>query len=239
MRRKKRNNPVLKHKLFWLSLAAVIILPLTGMLTGMFTLELATTGKAFQTVSYKLAGSELFFEVKNIEGVKDLTFTFQEDAKNMIIEFEEIDKLSWKFDGAVYSQFKIFSEDASKIGEIKFTLKLNEIELNKLGLSKDGVKLYSNGQELETKLTNEVWPQPLAGYVYYEAVSNQMGEFVIGKATVEEKEAVAEEQVEEVAEVLEEEEPEAVEKEPIIELPAPVKEGLLSRILSFFRHLFN
>lgn len=234
--RKKRNSLVLEHKLFWLGLVAVIVLSLVGMSTGMFTLELATTGKAYQTISHKPAGSELFFEVRNIEGVKDLTIIFLEDAKNMVIEFEEIDALSWKFEGTVYSQFKIFSKDASKIGEMKFTLKLKEAELNKLGLAKDEVRLHLNGQELETKLTKTE-----GDYVYYETVSNQMGEFVIGKAKPKVEKVVEEPIIEDVEEpVVEEEifEPE-VEEEPIVEEPVPVEKGWLAKIISFFKNLFK
>jgi PGF-pre-PGF domain-containing protein len=225
-----KKKPVgLRHKLFWLILAVVIVLPLTGMLTGMFTLELATSGKAIQTISHKTTGSELFFEVRNIDGLKVLTLNFLEDTKNMIIEFEEVDTLGWKFEGTVYSQFKVSSEDSEKVGEIKFSLKLEEEKLNRLGLSKDEVKLYFSGQELETELIKSD-----KGYVYYEAVSSGMGEFVIGKA----KPKVEEEPIEEVEVPEEEKEPEAAE-EQVIEPPAPVKEGLLTKISRFFKNLFN
>ncbi|MBR9683159.1 hypothetical protein GOV03_01325, partial [Candidatus Woesearchaeota archaeon] len=63
---------------------------------------------------------------------------------------------------------------------------------------------------------------------FYEANGEGIGEFVIGTA----KEVV----VKEPAVV--EEEPEVV-KEPIIEEPQPVEKTLISKMVSFFKNLFN
>jgi len=222
MSKKKKGDSVLEHKGFWLVLAVVIMLPLFGVLTGMFTAELAAD-KSYQTVSFKQAGSELHFEVKKIAGAKEMTIHFVEDAQNMIIEFEELNN-HWKFDGTVYSQFKISSEDASKIGKVKFVLKIKEADLRSLGLFKDEVSLYFEGQELETKLTK------LEGeYVFYEAKGEGIGEFVIGKAA-EEKIVIEEAAKEkETAEIPKEVVPEIVKEKVLVgkasEQPAPVEKS--------------
>lgn len=231
MEDKKRGT--LKSKLFLVCLIAIFVLALVGLTNP--TLLGLTVGKAVQTVAYEKAGSELFFEVKNIKGVEYVTVNFLEDVKDIKIEFEEVNKVSWGFEGAAYSQFKISSQDEQKIGRLDFSLKLKEGELKGLGLEAEEVRLYGDGQELGTTLIK------LEGdYIDYKATAWGMGEFVIGKkaaAKAEEKKTV-EEKVEEVkAEILEKIEP--VTEKPKQFLEEQKKEGVISKVKSFFENLFG
>lgn len=174
MKEKKRLSINLKEsKVFWGVLAIFIVLPMISLIS---TQETSLNGKAVQSISYLKAGNKMFLEV-NVAGVKDLTVTLLQDVKNSKIVTEEVQKISWDFKGTAYSKFKVSSTDADKFGAIQFTLKIKEKDLNKKGIGRGEVKLYLNGEELSTTLTERS-----GDYLFYQASSQKMGEFVIGKA---------------------------------------------------------
>ncbi len=163
-----------ESKVFWGVLAIFVVLPLISLISLQ---ETSLSGKAVQSISYLKAGNKLFLEV-NVDGVKDLTVTLLSDVKNAKITTAEVKKVSWNFKGTVYSRFKVSSADADKFGEMKFTLKIKEADLKKKGLTKKEVKLYLDGKKLTTTLKYKA-----GDYLFYEAASPKMGEFVIGKAS--------------------------------------------------------
>ncbi len=148
--------------------------------------EKSLTGwaSATQTVSYLKAGNELFFEVK-VDGVKDLTLTFSKDVKNAAFVTEEVNAVSWDFNGVAYSRFKVSSDDADKVSKAKFTLKIKPTELEKVGIAATDLKLYWKGEEVQTKMTKQE-----GNYAYYTAETAGIGEFVLGKAVSKAKEKV-------------------------------------------------
>lgn len=158
----------------------VIVLLIAGF--AVFTLS-PDTGKsltgwasATQTISFLKSGTELFFEVK-VDGVKDLTLTFKEDIKNAVLTITEVDAVSWNFQGTVYSRFKVSSVDADKVSGAKFTLKIKQDDLKRLGIPLPELKLYFEGQEVPTTLLNKE-----GDFAYYTAEASGIGEFVLGRA---------------------------------------------------------
>lgn len=229
---KELKERLLRNKIFWGCLTILIILPVVGLVNQNGS---PIYGKSIQTIAYLKAGNELFFEVRDVAGVKDLRITLLEDLKGAKVLVEEIKEVSWDFSGVAYSQFRISSADAEKIGKIGFTLKINEDDLDILGLSKSEVKLHLAGEELETELTKID-----DGYLYYEASSEEMGEFVIGKAEEKEEPVAEPEPEEEVVEpVMEEPELEQPTQLPLTEEVEEEKKSLFSRIVDFFKNLFR
>lgn len=247
MDEKKRLEFILQHRLFWVGLVAiVIILPLFGIIE--FDVPLST-GKAVQTISYQKAGAALHFEIRNIDGLKDLTVTFSQDVKNVVIKIDEIKNLGWPFDGTAYVKFRISSDDAPKISELKFTLKINKDSLAKLGLSKEALFLYLDRQALETEFTKEE-----GDYYYFTATSFKSGEFLIGLAkpeVIEEIPEASETPLPSAPLSLPEEAPLPPEAPlpsgPIAEippaeeqpLPLPEEKGFFSKIFSSLKKLFS
>lgn len=234
MDEKKKIDFVTNHA-FWIGLAIIFILPLIGLMS--WDLSSPSTGKATQTLSFYKAG-DLLMEVTQVTSVEKLEIQFVEDVKGFTVDVESIDTLTQKFDGTVYSQFKISSSDDSKIGEIKIHLKLKEADINSLGLIKNDIKIYHNGEEITTKLT-----KTKNNYIYYEATIDQLGEFVIGKSSLVRKEKAAvipPQEYEEVNEIIN---PEVLEPEEPVEIIPPTTEepkpSIFSRIAAFFKNLFN
>lgn len=220
-RGKSRERLPVPHKTFWVGLISFFIISIMFILSYIANPTL-TGNAAVQTISFMKAGNELHFEVRNINGVKDVTITILEDVKNGVISFDETKPA---FQGIVYSAFKVSSADDTKFGKLVFTLKLSETELKRLGLDSDEVMLYHDGNELVIEQKEKV-----NGYISYSVTSQGFGEYVIGKAAAPE---VVKEPEEEIV-------PE--EKEvPEERMPAPVEEVVKKswwqRLVEFLKNL--
>ncbi|MBI2668352.1 PGF-pre-PGF domain-containing protein [Candidatus Woesearchaeota archaeon] len=183
---KKRVDFILQYKLFWACLAIILIIPVVGVITTQSGVSYGE--RSVQKISYAPAGTQLRFEVK-VDGVKDMTFTFTGDIKNEIITIEEIPKVSWPFTGEAYSRFRITADKAVelRIGKIDISLKIKEDDLLKSHVAVGDVRVYHDGQELETAYLKKE-----SGYVYYQTATKGFGEFLIGKRVIkEDKPAVA------------------------------------------------
>jgi PGF-pre-PGF domain-containing protein len=182
---------LLEHKAFWGVLAVIVVLPIISMIDNGNNLN----GNATQNIAYMKTGDKLYLEVDDY-GVKSITFTILEDVKNSKVVNRELEELSWDFNGKLYSMFEVSSEDADKLGNLEFNLKIKEDDLYKISLNRNEVKLYLDGDELDTTLTDIK-----DDYVYYQATADKMGQFAIGRAeaveeVVEEPEVIEDEQVE-------------------------------------------
>ncbi len=162
-------------------LAVIGLVILLSAIFTVYTLAPDTGGftgwaSATQTIAFLKAGKELFFEVK-VDGVKDLTLTFNDDARDVILVVEEVDAVSWDFKGTVYSRFKVSSADAAQVEKARFTLKVKPEELDRLGISLTELKLYQEKREIPLTFIKKE-----DGFIYYKAEAFGIGEFVMGKA---------------------------------------------------------
>lgn len=156
--------------LLWAVLAAVLgIATLISLHTGSITGNVA-----IQTISYAAGGSQLFFEVRNVPGVKEVTITFREQCKQCLISFTENPAIP--FQGIAYSKFEVASPDEEKIGRMNYTLKLDKEELQRLHLKAGEVQLYVNGKKTPITLLRET-----ETHLFYQSFSGEMGHYVIGK----------------------------------------------------------
>lgn len=210
-----------QSRLPWLVWGIVAILVV---LVLVWLLSLPSVGlsgnAALQTVAYMPKDSTLNFEVK-IDGLKEMTVTFSETVKNLVIKVDEISKPSWEFGGVFLSGFKVESADADKIGNAKFLLKIKEEDFKPIGLTTGEARVYNSNGELEWKLIKKD-----AGYRYYEAETAELGEFMIGRATIEATPKTPEETITPRPEVSAEKPAEEmpVEEQPIeTAQPAPVE----------------
>jgi PGF-pre-PGF domain-containing protein len=195
---------ILEHKVFWIVLAFIFILPIVVLMSQVGQNNLA--GNAIQTISYLQAGNDIFFEV-NVAGVKSISLTTLEDVKAVKVLTEEIDNVNWNFNGKVYSMFEVSSFDEEKFTNLVFTLRIQEVDLKSIGLKKEDVRIYQDGEELNIELTRMD-----DDYVYYELVSNEMGEFLIGKEDIQVEDVVIVEEAEVVEEPI----------KPELEQPTPL-----------------
>jgi len=182
------------------------------------------TGHAVQTVAYMQTGAVLQLEIDSF-GLKTIDLTVLDNVKNSKVLVEEVEDLSWDFDGKVYSMFEVSSADANKFGDLEFRLKIKDADLYKVDLNRNEISLYLDGKELETLLA-----EIKSDYVYYDVSAEKMGEFVIGKAEVVEA-AVAQpsEVIEEPIEVPEVQEPAQL----------PVEEDEEKGFFVWVKNLFN
>ncbi len=215
MKKKESGCAHCQSRLPWLVWGIVAILVV---LVLVWLLSLPSVGlsgnAALQTVAYMPKDSTLNFEVK-IDGLKEMTVTFSETVKNLVIKVDEISKPSWEFGGVFLSGFKVESADADKIGNAKFLLKIKEEDFKPIGLTTGEARVYNSNGELEWKLIKKD-----AGYRYYEVESAELGEFMIGRATIEAAPKTPEETVTPGLEVSEEKPVEEVpSEETVIEEP--------------------
>ncbi len=245
VKKKEEHCAYCQSRSSWLIWGTVIILAILVLIWLLSLPSVGLSGKAaLQTVAYMPAGSTLNFEVK-VDGLKEMTVTFSENAKNLVIKSDEISKPAWSFEGFIISGFKIESADADKISNIKFLLKIKEEDFKPAGLKFGEVGLYSGKGKIEWQLAKEE-----GGYRYYEAESPAIGEFVIGRAKMEE--AAPKTPEETITPGLEVSEEKLVEETPaeeaVIEEPQPVetaqpapieKKGFFSRIWEGIAKLFS
>ena len=218
--KKRSKKHDLHHKSFWISIAFLFILSFLVLINSQGS---GVTGDAaVQTIAFMKAGSQLDFEVRNINGVKQVTIWIKENVKNSVIQFEEIDKLAWDFQGIAISKFRVSSADENKFSNLEFLLRVQERDLQSAGLTSKDIFLYHNGKRLDTSFVEQK-----DNFFYFKATSNGLGDFVIGKANLA--------KVGEAITVV-------VPEQPRQEEPAPMPEEKLSfwaRIVLFFKGLFD
>ena len=225
-------------RLSWLVWGIVAILVVLVLIWLLSLPSVGLSGNAaLQTVAYMPKDSTLNFEVK-IDGLKEMTVTFSETVKNLVIKVDEISKPSWEFEGAFLSGFKAESADADKISNVKFLLKIEEEDFKPAGLNLGEVTFYNAQGEIEWKLIKKD-----GGYRYYEVESTELGEFMIGRAAIEAAPKTPEETITPGPEVSEEKPVEDMpaEEEPVeTAQPAPVKEkGFFGRAWERITNLFS
>ncbi len=171
-------NPTTKeiqNKPFW---AFLVILLLSSFLTLTTITEdnSALTGNlAIQVISYQPAGTDLFFEIRNVKNLKDATATISETIKNGKITFTE-PELPPSFDGTLLSAFTIQSPDENKIQQLSITLKIKQSDITNAKLLPAEVLVYHDNQPLVTSLSHSK-----DDYVYYTTSTTTLGTFAIGK----------------------------------------------------------
>ncbi len=166
------------NKPFW---AFLIIIFLSSFLTLTTITEdnsQLTGNLAIQVISYQPAGSDLFFEIRNVKNLKDATATISDTIKNGKIIFEE-PKLPPSFDGTLLSAFTIESPDAAKIQQLIITLKIKQSDIAAAKLLPAEVLVYYGNQPLVTTLSHSK-----DDYVYYTTTTTTLGTFAIGKQTL-------------------------------------------------------
>ena len=167
-----KKNP--DQRPFWIGFATLLVF--SFVLTLIFS-QNTLTGQTIQSISLMPKDSELFMEAK-VDGLKDLTIYFSEQVKNARIIIEKPKLIGWKMTGVELARFTISFTDPDKISSIDLRSKIRKDKITSAGLSKEEVKFYLNGKELETTL------EKIDGsYVFYTTSSTELGEFVIGKKT--------------------------------------------------------
>jgi len=232
MPKKKRSKRHSQNKLLWVTVLLVFLVSMIAILISGHDDPTLTGNAAIETISYAAKGSQLHFEIRNIPGLKEAVIFLNEEVKDGKIFFTEDDTL--KFSGTAYSKFKVSSADAAKISKIRFTLKVNNDDLQKLGL--DTIHLYVDGQKKVTTFVKEE-----NNYRFYTVDSTEMGDIVIGK----EKEVLPPTMTE-TAPI-----PSPLEVPAVVE-PAPAQqaisgqaiasaetESLWNNITHFFKNLFD
>src|SRR3989338_135970 len=137
----------IQNKPFW-ALLVIIFLSSFLTLTTITEDNSSLTGHAaIQVISYQPAGTDLFFEVRNVKNLKDATATFSETIKNGKITFKE-PELPPSFDGTLLSAFVIESPDQNKIPQLSLTLKIKESDIADAKLLPAEVLIYYNDQSL-------------------------------------------------------------------------------------------
>ena len=211
---------IFEHKAFWGLFVTAIFFSVIFSLGG----DVNITGHAIQNVAYMQTGAVLQLDIDSF-GLKTIDLTVLDNVKNSKVLVEEVEDLSWDFDGKVYSMFEVSSADANKFGDLEFRLKIKDADLYKVDLNRNEISLYLDGKELKTTLA-----EIKSDYVYYDVSAEKMGEFVIGKAEVVEA-AVAQpsEVIEEPIEVPEVQEPAQL----------PVEEDEEKGFFVWVKNLFN
>jgi len=210
------------NNVFWIIFVVVF---LVSIFTIFGSVDIPIIGDAIQVVGYAQGDSELFAEIKGVEGFKDATIYFKETVKNGKIIYEENQQILFK--GTSYNKVDVTSEDADKLKEILFTFKLSKEKLSELRLNASDVQLYVNGKEVSLSLEKED-----DKHVFYTVTTSEMGEYVIGRKKVE---PVIGKTVEEP--VIED--PVIItEVEPIVEQPK-VERNFFQKIIYFFKNLFK
>lgn len=234
--RKRKVKPKLQHQAFWITLGVVFFLSGITIFTSMDRPAI-TANAAVQTIGYAEEGSQLFFEVRNVAGLKDATITFAEVMKNGRITFTDNENLP--FDGQALAKFTISSPDADKVASTKITFKIPKEDLRNVDEEKI-ILLHNQQRQPVIKTKEEV------NHVYFTSSTRQFGNFVLGQQTkkiIVPKPLQATEPEIDILELTEEEVMEGVEEtqqqetiEPETQIPAP---GFLQGITDFFKNLLG
>ena len=235
----KEPLPEVKNKEFWAVIGIIFLLSAMTILIMQENSNL-TGGIATQTIALQKAGTELAFEIKNTDGLNNAVVTFKDDVKNAKISFEEVDKVSWDFDGRIFSMFTIGSTDAGKIEKIELNLKLDENDIKDKLLQRGWITVYYNGEAIPTTLTKFE-----NGKAFYSITISRMGEYLIGfkaEPVVEQTIEKEVEPIEEPEQVMEKEVEPIMEKEEVKEpeqQQVPVEKGFLAKVGDWFSNLFD
>jgi hypothetical protein len=157
------------NKYVWLFLLVFVIIPLVSL-----SHQTVLGSAAFQPIAFEQAGSELFFEVRNVLGVKDVNIQITGDIKNGLIEFKEDENII--FMGKPLNKFRMSSANDESIGKIDMTFKIHDKQVAEKGLTQEDVSLFVNGNKVDLTKTRKG-----RGFIYYTASTEEMGEFVLGK----------------------------------------------------------
>jgi copper chaperone CopZ len=169
----KKRKPELQNKPFWATMLVFLVLSTIVILS--FVSDSALTGNAaIQTISYGKSGQSLYFEIKNVDGVKSAEISFDNDCKGCSIYFTEDESI--KFDGVAYQKFTLTSPNDDQIGDLQLTLVVDKSTLKAKGLTDQDITLYVNGLALRTTKNRETNLQ-----VFYDVLATEMGQYVIGK----------------------------------------------------------
>jgi hypothetical protein len=225
-RQSKKNNKS-SHSKHAQTFSIAVFIVVSGLL--LFTSSNEPTGyvSAIQPISFEQAGTSFEFEVRNVDGLKEITASFSDTIKNAKITFDEVEKND--FPGIIYSTIKVASSDEDKISEMDLILRLEKEKLSELNLNKADVILYINNQESKLTYSHE----DTFAY-YFTGKAWEMGEWVIGMKF---QKVIPPQAPEETTVVPTPTIPEPIIKQPKIEQPKPVKkESFLSR---FFNNFFG
>ncbi|MAF13558.1 MAG: hypothetical protein CMI53_01560 [Parcubacteria group bacterium] len=229
----EEKKSLMEDKAFWLALACVVII-----LSSIWLFDYSgIVGNVVQSISYMKEDSELRVGINDVEGLFLANLQFQGVVSDATVTIEEDKNIL--FDGIAYSKFKLSFQNGEKLKNVTFTLKLKESKLKSLGLSKEAVRLYAGAKEIALTPAKRPNLDSSQDFVYYDAVTSQKGEFVIGKKTVvkkveetkvaAEKTMVKKPETEKTKEVVKE--PKA---KPMVQKPAPMEKNIFSE---FFKGL--
>lgn len=239
-KRKQKYNiqPQLQNQAVWMSTAAVFLLFYIALIS--FSEHPNLTGSAVQNIAFVKAGTQLDFGVDEIPGLEQYTFEVTKTIKNGQMRVDKDETIS--FTRPYYSKFHISSPAEDKIGAVQLFLKLEDQLLLSKGISKGDVRVFRNGEEVETIFTKQE-----RRYFYYTATASGIGDFVIGKAALKVEEATAEPAT--LKKVVPEEPAMITTSIPTEEPAAPLvgqaaaepeaENGFWSSIRSFFEKLFG
>ena len=235
MRKKRtgKKEQEFPNQKFWFTISAVLILSTIAIfLFANPSLEDSLTGNTIQNIGLVKANSPLFMEGK-VNGLTSATLYFNDEVKNVQVRIENPISSSWYFDGRELARFVIKFSESDKLDKIELNAFVEEKAMLDNNIRVNELKIFLNNEVLETKFVKVD-----RGRVYYDAVSPEIGEFVLGKA------AVVEKPLEEVVPVVEESVETDVEQ-PIVEEPIepmlqqPEEKGFFTKIKDFFANLFG
>ncbi len=234
MKSKKRFHREFKQQS--MGIAVVLLLVASAFVFTLLSTPTITGAATIQSISLLRAGQSFDMAVKNVKGVQQATFQFEETVKNVVITID--DKVG-SFPGKAYSQFEITFTIQPKISSLLLRLKIKEQDLLSQGIAIEDVRLYVDGTELPTTLT-----QKKDDYVYYTATTRALGRFVIGKKVVTPKPEIVTPKIIEPAPAEPEVIPTLVEEQaqPLVEEAIQQPETRLSlwaTIVLFFKNLFS
>jgi len=238
-KRGKKELYELEHRSFWIVIGMVFLLSVFTILS-LINSDNLTGHATAQNIAYMKGGSNLFFEIRNVEGMQNADIELLETVKGGQIVFDG--KVPIEFEGKVFNSFKVSSVDFSKLGAVTYTLKVKTSDLLPLGINPNDLKLYVNGKEADTVKTSTE-----GEYTFYTAKLDKFeeGDHVLGLAAAKETAKVTEEPEKQA-----EQEPsgsamEEAEKEETRDAligkaiqPSESKQGFFSKIANFFRNLF-
>ncbi len=236
---RRLSSQPLERKAFWFSMLTVFMLSAIIIMIG--SQDNITGNAAVQTISYKQSGSELHFEVRNVQGFKEVTIHFSGDVKNSMITFEEDQSIP--FEGKAYSKVKVSSQDASKFGSLDWLLRVDEQVLLREGIAVSDLKLFVNNQAHELFLSDKQ-----DEYIFYQVTTTELGNYVMGKKD----QPIAMPQItSSISKPESEEQVQPISEEPIIEpeniagqateesLSQPEEKTFGEKIADLFRRLFG
>ena len=192
---KKQRKEVIEHKpeekptihsQFWAGFAIIVLISVIAILSQVEKNPSLTGAVAVQNIAFVKQGSSMSLEVKNVPGLQDATLHFAADVKGGQINFKSDDSIP--FEGKSIVKFTGSGNDALKISSIDLTIKLKESQVKAAGLKPEQVTIYFNGKELSTTKVDLASAESKTitdreSYLYYQATSTELGNFVVGLAT--------------------------------------------------------